>query len=204
VTLLLLLLASQPELGRLSTYRPGPGLEELACGGRYTRSQVHVAHRRWRELGCGRLVLVCAEQTGRCAVAPVMDSGPWGIRKGKAWRLRVGTGLPKGWRWSSLIDLSWALWRQLGRPHGRIALYIDRSEDRGWSGQDRAGPVLVGRGRARPGLARQGTARQGALHEVHILRHNLLAIPSEGASMPGMVRGVLALLGGFAQAREGL
>ena len=168
MTLLLLLLASQPELGRLSTYRPGPGLEELACGGRYTRAQVHVAHRRWRELGCGRLVLVCASQTGHCALAPVMDAGPWGIRKGKRWRLWVRPRPPKGWRWSAIADLSWGLWRKLGRPRGTIALYT------------------------------------GGTHEVHILRRNLLAIPSEGASMPGMVRRVLALLGGFAQAREGL
>ena len=129
MSLLLLLLASQPELGRLSTYRPGPGLTELACGGRYTRSQVHVAHRRWRELGCGRLVLVCAEQTGRCAVAPVMDSGPWGIRRGKQWRLWVRPRPPRGWRWSAIADLSWGLWRQLGRPRGRIALYTGEKHE---------------------------------------------------------------------------
>jgi hypothetical protein len=34
---------------------------------------------------------------------------------------------------------------------------------------------------------------------MHFLRDRILAIPAEGASVPGMVRGVLALLGGFAR-----
>jgi hypothetical protein len=39
----------------------------------------------------------------------------------------------------------------------------------------------------------------GERHEMHLLRDRILAIPAEGASVPGMVRGVLALLGGFAR-----
>lgn len=120
--------AVRVDVGRLSVYRPGDGWNkgELACGGRYTDSQVHIAHRDWRRLGCGRKVLVCAEVTGKCVVAKVMDAGPWGIYRGplrravpeKRWRIWTNPKPPKGWRFRAVTDLSWALWKKLGKPAG--------------------------------------------------------------------------------------
>jgi hypothetical protein len=116
------------QVGRLSVYKPGDGWNrgELACGGRYTEAQVHIAHRHWRRLGCGRRVQVCAEATGRCVVARVMDAGPWGIYTGRLknavpdgrWRIWTRTRPPQGWRFRAVTDLSWALWKRLGRPRG--------------------------------------------------------------------------------------
>jgi len=137
----LALSAVRVDIGRLSVYRPGDGwnLGELACGGRYTSTQVHLAHREWRRLGCGRSVYVCAHLTGRCVLTRVMDAGPWGIYRGPIrnavpdgrWRIWANPRPPKGWRFRALADLSWALWKQLGRPRGlsEVTLYI---LPRGW------------------------------------------------------------------------
>ena len=111
------------ETGRLSVYRPGDGHNSgtLACGGRFTETQNHIAHRRWRKWGCGRRVLVCAHQTERCVMSQVRDAGPFGIYKGKwwkptAWRVWTRRRPPRGWKWRGHVDLSWALWKKLGRP----------------------------------------------------------------------------------------
>lgn len=128
--------AVRVEWGRLSVYRPGDGWNrgELACGGRYTEHQVHLAHREWRRLGCGRRVQVCAEATGRCVVARIMDAGPWGIYRGPLrnavpdgrWKVWTRPRPPRGWRFRAVTDLSWALWKKLGRPRGlsRVRLAI--------------------------------------------------------------------------------
>lgn len=123
-----LLLNGNTESGLLSVYAPGDGMNagELACGGTFTEDQVHIAHRSWRSLGCGRIVLVCAHQTGRCALAQVMDAGPFGVIHGPLkraaadgrWKVHLGRRPPPGWRWRAVVDLSWGLWRQLGRPKG--------------------------------------------------------------------------------------
>lgn len=122
------LLSGNVETGALSVYSPGDGMNagELACGGTFTAEQVHIAHRRWRALGCGRMVLVCARQTSRCALAQVMDAGPFGIIRGPLrrvreegrWKVHLGSRPPRGWRWRAAVDLSWALWEKLGRPAG--------------------------------------------------------------------------------------
>lgn len=121
--------------GRLSVYRPGDGWNrgELACGGIYRETQLHIAHRNWRRLGCGRRVMVCAEDTGRCVLTRVMDAGPWGIYRGplrnavpdgrwKIWTRSLRP--PKGWRFRAVTDLSWALWKRLGRPRGLSRVHL--------------------------------------------------------------------------------
>jgi hypothetical protein len=117
------------DAGPLSMYYPGDGWNagELACGGRFTQDQVHIAYRKWRKVGCGRRVLVCARDTSRCVMATVQDAGPFGIytgplknayREGR-WKVFTGPGRPpKGWRYRAVVDLSVGLWRKLGRPRG--------------------------------------------------------------------------------------
>ena len=127
----LLSLGSAPSAhGPLSVYWPGDGFNagRLACGDKvFTRSQVHVAVRNWRALGCGRLVLVRSTVTGKAVLAPVMDSGPWGAYRGKLrhavrdgrWKVFAGaTKLPQGWKWRAAVDLSYGLWQALGKPPG--------------------------------------------------------------------------------------
>jgi hypothetical protein len=113
------------ESGRISMYAPNDGSNSgnLACGGRLTHDQVHIAYRRWWKVGCGRKVLVCAEQTGRCVLATVQDGGPYGVYKGRLRNRRVASkmerkrGRPrKGWKWRGLCDTSPGLYRKLGRP----------------------------------------------------------------------------------------
>jgi hypothetical protein len=132
---LALLLGAHVETGLLSYYEPGPGRNELSCGGKYTRDQLHIAHRRWRELGCGWKVTVCAQATGRCVRTEVRDAGPWGVlhgplrhagREGR-WMPWFGRRPPPGWRWRAAVDLSVGLWVLLGRPPGlsRVTLIFD-------------------------------------------------------------------------------
>ena len=112
----------QIQIGPSSTYSPGDGhnVGVLACGRnvRYTRTQEHIAHRRWRKLGCGRPVLVWTPSTGRATLTKVMDGGPYGIvnKKGDWGVWTRSKPPPDGWRYRGLVDLSWALWLRLGRP----------------------------------------------------------------------------------------
>lgn len=111
--------------GRLSVYWPGDGSTPgrvLACDTpcrprRYRRGSVHVAMRGAREkIGCGAAVVVCSEQTGRCVAAPVLDAGPWGIVRGKKWRVWRKLRPPSGWKFRAVVDVSREVWRRLGRP----------------------------------------------------------------------------------------
>ena len=130
--------------GRLSMYEPQDGhhSEKLCCGGMMDWTSVHIAYRRWWKVGCGRKVWVCADATGRCALATVRDAGPFGVYTGtfesskkmlREGRLRVASraerkrGRPRpGWKWRGQTDLSWALWRKLGKPKflSRVRLYF--------------------------------------------------------------------------------
>ena len=112
--------------GRLSMYRPGDGFNagQLACGGTFTEQQEHVAIRNWHRVGCGCPVRVCAQNTGVCRWTKVRDAGPFGIytgplrhavREGR-WKVWTGRVPPKGWKWRAVVDLSYGLWRSLGRP----------------------------------------------------------------------------------------
>lgn len=132
--------------GRLSYYWPGDSMRtgrELACSSRrrrryYEPGSVHVALRAWSVLGCGTRVVVCAEATRRCAVAPVYDSGPWGVIRGPLrravkegrWRVWTKRTPPKGWRFRAVVDLSRALWVRLGKPRGlsRVRVYVPWSK----------------------------------------------------------------------------
>lgn len=132
------------EAGPLSFYKPGDGYNhgELSCGGRLTNQTRHIAHRRWKQLGCNRRVLLYATVTGKWAVSHVRDAGPFGIIKKEQerqkWKSKYnqrcctqhqslkGPGhwrmwtksyqAPKGWKWRGVTDLSVALWKDLGRP----------------------------------------------------------------------------------------
>lgn len=119
-TILLALLALKVETVPLSAYWPGDGHNSgaLACGGRYTADQEHIAVRRWWAVGCGRPVLVCAAQTRRCAITRVRDAGPYGVTDGRGrWRVHTGSRAPEApWRYRGGVDLSRALWVRLGRP----------------------------------------------------------------------------------------
>jgi len=129
--------SSSYDAGRLSFYWPGDGHNNglLACGGRFSSDQVHIAYRGWRRVGCRRLVLVCADSSGKCALARVMDAGPFGIYKGRLkgcaaeGRRRVWTKSltpPAGWKWRGQADLSVALWKKLGKPRflTKVRLYF--------------------------------------------------------------------------------
>lgn len=118
--LLAVVLATSTDSGPLSVYRPGDGHNRgiLACGGKFTEAQVHIAYRRWRQVGCRTWVLVHSRQTGRSVLARVMDAGPFGIVNGKgAWRVWTKSyKAPAGWRFRGKVDLSWGLWKRLGKP----------------------------------------------------------------------------------------
>lgn len=133
-------------VGALSMYHPGDGFNHggLACGGRLTWKQEHIALRIWRRVGCGAKARVCVygrsqasttrrvlsrppmvlrvpaharrvlREVGTCVWTTVQDSGPWGAVKGKRWEVQIK--LKPGWRRRAVVDLSWALWKRLGRP----------------------------------------------------------------------------------------
>lgn len=120
-------LASSAESGPVSVYRPGDGMNsgQLACGGSFLPGQRHIAHRRWRSLGCGRPVLVVSRSTGSRVLATVRDAGPFGIvevlpravKRKPRWRVWTQSlRAPLGWRWRGAVDLSYDLWLELGRP----------------------------------------------------------------------------------------
>jgi len=100
-------------VGGSSTYAPGDGHNHgtLACGGKLTDNSHHVAIRQWRGR-CGAKVRVCTPK--RCVWSTVRDSGPWGAVKGKMWEVQIK--LKPGWRRRGVVDLSPALWRDLGKP----------------------------------------------------------------------------------------
>lgn len=100
--------------GALSIYHPNDGHNkgELACGGRFTWKQDHIAIRQWYGR-CNAPAQVCVVG-GKCVWTKVRDSGPWGATKGKKWEVQIK--LKKGWRRRAIVDLSWALWKRLGKP----------------------------------------------------------------------------------------
>lgn len=117
-----LLLALQLLLGvgpavpaKLSVYWPGDGHNkgQLACGGVFSREQVHVAVRDWPQRGCRRRVVVFSAETGRAVLARVMDAGPFGIvrvtgsagarERGKDWGIWTKSlRAPPGWRFRGM------------------------------------------------------------------------------------------------------
>lgn len=122
IPLILSVVSIQYQTGPLSVYKPNDGHNAgwLACGGRvrYSHVQVHIAHRAWRKLGCGRPVYVYVPSTGKSRLTTVRDGGPYGItNRAGDWRVWTRTlHAPRGWRFRGLTDLSWALWKQLGKP----------------------------------------------------------------------------------------
>ena len=133
-TILLAWMALQVEDVRLSVYWPGDGHNAgaLACGGRYTADQEHIAVRRWWAVGCGRPLLVCAAETGRCARTRVRDAGPYGVTDGTRWRVHTGPRAPRPpWKYRGGVDLSRALWERLGRPRflsGAVLVWLPPDE----------------------------------------------------------------------------
>jgi hypothetical protein len=127
---LLLLVAVHTHViaGPSSAYAPGDGHNsgELACRGRFTRKQIHVAVRRWRQYGCRSPVLVYSRSTGRAVWGRVMDGGPYGIINESGER-RVWTKTlrpPQGWRWRGAVDISVGMWIKLGRPRFLSRVYM--------------------------------------------------------------------------------
>jgi len=124
------------EVGRFSHYAPGDGSNggELACGGQFTREQVHIAYRRWYKRGCGSAVVVYSATTGKWKLTTIQDGGPYGIYKGPLkyshrpgnWRVYTGSRPPEGWKWRGLLDASYGLWLELGRPRflSRVHLIV--------------------------------------------------------------------------------
>jgi len=131
------LLADSTAAGPLSIYAPNDGHNsgQLACGGTFARGQRHIAHRRWRKLGCGRPVLVVSKSTGRYAMATVRDAGPFGVvevlpksvKRKPRWKVWTRSlKAPPGWRWRGEVDLSYDLWLDLGKPRflSHVTLYF--------------------------------------------------------------------------------
>lgn len=130
--------------GGVSVYWPGDAARTgnvMACDRPrlrrvYRRGSIHLAMRSVWRIGCGRKVLVCARATGRCARAPVLDAGPWGVITGSRRRARaegrykvwVKQRPPEGWRFRGVADLSRALWTRLGKPRfmTRVTIFIPR------------------------------------------------------------------------------
>jgi len=123
---LVLMHAISVDTGQLSYYFPGDGYNRgvLACGGEFVMEMDHIAHRAWRRMGCGRPVLVCAQQTLSCALTRVRDAGPFGIARRKSWRVHTGIRPPAGWHWRAAADLSYGLWQRLGRPRTLSRIHL--------------------------------------------------------------------------------
>lgn len=131
------LLAVSSETGPLSVYRVGDGHNsgKLACGGEFRPGQRHIAHRRWKQLGCGRQVLLVSHSTGRMAFGTVRDAGPFGVvevlpkgvKRKPHWRVWTKSlRAPAGWRWRGAVDISYDLWVDLGRPQflSRVTMHF--------------------------------------------------------------------------------
>jgi hypothetical protein len=119
------------EVGPLSHYEPNDGFNngELACGGQYTTSQRHIAHRRVYKFGCGQPVLVCSLQHFTCSTTQIQDAGPYGADCPTRRIVWTDYKLPKGCAWRAIADLSYQLWVDLGRPEFRssgILFYLSR------------------------------------------------------------------------------
>jgi hypothetical protein len=131
--------------GRLSMYWPGDSCRTgrvLACDTPrrrrfYEPGSFHVAVRDWWRVGCGTVVRVCVEATGRCVRAPVLDSGPWGAiygptrnakREGRWMIWTHSITPPPPWRFRGHVDVSRAVWVALGRPPflSRVRIYYPR------------------------------------------------------------------------------
>lgn len=132
----LILLTSSYDAGRLSHYAPKDGHNRgvLACGGSFSKKQEHIAYRAWKQVGCGRPVLICAEDTFSCSLTKVRDAGPFGVTKGKSWRVHVGVNPPRGWKFRAAADISNGLWRRLGKPKHLSRIYLVFLPDilKGW------------------------------------------------------------------------
>lgn len=133
--------------GRISMYWPGDSCRTgriLACDTPrrrrfYRPGSWHVAVRDWWRVGCGTVIRVCSDVTGKCVRAPVLDSGPWGAYYGplkhakKEGRWMVWTSkLPPGWKRRGHVDVSRAVWVALGRPPflSRVRIYYPRRRGR--------------------------------------------------------------------------
>lgn len=123
---MLLLHMASVDGGKLSYYWPGDGSNggQLACGGSFTADMEHIAYRGWRRVGCGRLVMVCSERRLTCSFSRVRDAGPFGVVRGRSWKVHTGSRPPAGWRWRAAADLSLALWQRLDRPPALSQVYI--------------------------------------------------------------------------------
>ena len=121
-------------VGGISTYRKNDGHNAgvLACGGPLLAESHHVAIREWRGR-CGAPAVVCSAATARCVRTTVRDAGPWGAVRieqgyvgsgdagrhagtGQARRWEVQVRLRPGWRRRAVVDVTRAVWRELGRP----------------------------------------------------------------------------------------
>ncbi len=102
-------------VGSLSTYHAGDGFNsgQLACGGPLLADSHHVAIREWRGR-CGAPAVVCSAATARCVRTTVRDAGPWGAVRDGAWQVQIR--LRPGWRRRAVVDVTRAVWRELGRP----------------------------------------------------------------------------------------
>ena len=72
-----------------------------------------MAIRQWRGR-CGAPAVVCSAATARCVRTTVRDSGPWGAVRDGAWQVQIS--LRPGWRRRAVVDVTRAVWRELGRP----------------------------------------------------------------------------------------
>ena len=113
--------------GPSSAYAPNDGHNSgnLACGGKFTAKQEHVALRRWRTYGCGSRVFLFSPSTMRWHYGTVMDGGPYGIvNKKGAWRVWTRPRPPKGWSWRGAVDMSIGMWKKMGRPRFLSRVYL--------------------------------------------------------------------------------
>lgn len=121
------LFATSIETGPSSVYIPNDGYNsgELACGGTYTKEQDHIAIRNWKGR-CGDAVAIYVPSTGHLAISKIRDAGPYGTMDAAGrWQVCTNRKPPKGFRWRSITDLSYALWKRLGRPRflTKVQLY---------------------------------------------------------------------------------
>jgi len=102
-------------LGALSVYHVSDGHNAglLACGGRLLPSSHHLAIRQWRGR-CGAPAVVCSAATARCVRTVVLDSGPFGATRDGEWEMQIQ--LREGWRRRAVVDMTRAVWTELGRP----------------------------------------------------------------------------------------